>query len=172
MDAIATLTRQKNDEIEASRKGWESSLAKLAQQLGEMEDEHQTAMRDKTAEIENIKTANTAELDQLKQQFNAQLGDIEKAKNKNNRNWKNQVREVEEKMIKERRIELEMLESSAQNERVAMMESQRISIDALKSKLDENHQRLVSRGRKSENFLKERKSAYFELFSILNLFYF
>jgi len=163
LDAIATLTRQKNDEIEASRKGWESSLAKLAQQLGEMEDEHQTAMRDKTAEIENIKTANTAELDQLKQQFNAQLGDIEKAKNKNNRNWKNQVREVEEKMIKERRIELEMLESSAQNERVAMMESQRISIDALKSKLDENHQRLVS---------KRAKSGKFSFCLFLTFFYF
>lgn len=78
---------------------------------------------------------------QLKLQFNSQLAEIEKAKEKTDRNWRNKLRELEERMVKQRRDEMDQLENVTRSERVTMMEAQRISVDAVKAKLDENHNR-------------------------------
>ena len=92
-------------------------------------------------EINEIHQKYKLEIDSMKDHFNSQLSEIEKLKSKTDRKWKNEMQEFEEKMMKERRIELDALEARSRQESMSMMAAQRISVSALKSKLEDNHKR-------------------------------
>lgn len=140
-DAVALVQGEKRDELAAARKGWESSLSRLAEEMSQLKSEHEVAIHGKMGEMQIMQEKHESELEQMKNGFATQLAEHQKSESKNNRDWKMRLVELEEKMIKEKRAEMEQFESNSHKERLELMESQRISIDALRGKLEGNFNR-------------------------------
>ena len=68
---------------------------------------------------------------------------LEKEKAMVERDLKNSMRLLEERLLKEKRAEIELIETGHREDSMKMMESQRISINALKTKLEDNLERQI-----------------------------
>jgi len=140
-DAVAIVQGEKRDELAAARKGWESSLSRLAEEMAQLKAEHEVAIQGKVGEMQIMQEKHEAQLEEMNNGFATQRAQHQKSESKNNRDWKMRLVELEEKMIKEKRAEMEQFESNSHKERLELMESQRISIDALRGKLEGNFNR-------------------------------
>ena len=103
-------------------------MAKLASEMSELRELHSIALAEKTQELGSVEAAHQSEVERLQMEFEAKLREVGKNKAQNERSWRNKMREAEDQMARERRTELEKLESNSHQERMQMMESQRIAV--------------------------------------------
>ena len=125
------LSREKQEELDVSRRGWENSLSKLASEMSQLRELHSIALAEKTQELGSVEAAHQSEIERLQMEFESKLREVGKNKAQNERTWRTKIREVEDQMTRERRAELEKLESNSHQERMQMMESQRIAVSGL-----------------------------------------
>ena len=96
--------------------------------MSELRELHSIALAEKTQELGSVEAAHQSEVERLQMEFEAKLREVGKNKAQNERSWRNKMREAEDQMARERRTELEKLESNSHQERMQMMESQRIAV--------------------------------------------
>lgn len=139
--AIENLMKQKNEEIAASKRGLQDSIQKMASQNAKLKLDLSQIEKDNNSELNRIRMEHAEETSNREKM----LSDMNLRHSKEmallERTLKQETQMTEERLIQERRDEIDSVETKFREESMKLMESQRISINALKAKLEENQER-------------------------------
>merc|ERR1711892_1143322 len=142
-DALGELHRQKQAEISAAKKAWQEALNTASEQVAQAKADVDRVLREKSNELNQLRSRMTT-AEGSKEQGMAMLKlEHEKQKSLLRAELTEEKRTLEERLNAEKGSAIDELDQRYRDESMKMMESQRISITALKSKLEQNQERQI-----------------------------
>lgn len=137
------IRRQKMDEMAATRRGWQEALDKMAAQNAQYKALLEEGQNGKMKELKQLRD----QLDEAESTHERAIGalqlDFQKQKALVRAELMSAHRQREEEWQREHREQLDLHEQQHREDSMKMMEAQRISIKALKSKLEINQQNQI-----------------------------